>query len=48
MGKELRIRDMPEELHKSLRIRAVTEGTSLNGLVIDLLRQAMEKHGAKK
>jgi plasmid stability protein len=48
MATELRIRNMPESLHRSLKIRAVTEGVDLNNLVIELLRQAMEKHGPKK
>ena len=48
MATELRIRDVPEELHRSLKIRAVTEGVPLNDLVIDLLRKAVEKPAGKK
>lgn len=48
MATELRIRRVPEELHKSLKLRAVAEDKDLNDLVIELLRQAMEKHQSKK
>ncbi len=40
---ELRIRDLEQDLHKALRHLAVERGISLNALVKDLLRQAMEK-----
>ena len=40
---ELRIRDLEQDLHKALRHLAVERGISLNALVKELLRQAMEK-----
>ena len=48
MATELRIRRVPEALHKALKMRAVAEDVDLNDLVIELLRQAMEKHAGKK
>lgn len=48
MATELRIRDMPGDLHKALKVRAVMDGVSLNDLVIDLLRKAVEKPQGKK
>jgi predicted HicB family RNase H-like nuclease len=38
---------MPETLHKALKLRAVAEEVDLNDLVIELLRQAVEKPGKK-
>jgi len=48
MATELRIRRMPEGLHKALKLRAVAEDIDLNDLVIELLRQAMEKPAGRK
>jgi predicted HicB family RNase H-like nuclease len=48
MATELRIRHVPEALHKALKLRAVQEEVDLNDLVIELLRQAVEKPSGKK
>ena len=44
---EMRIKKVPEELHKSLRKWAIDEGQTLNDWVIALLQRAVDKRGNK-
>ncbi|MDP3711443.1 MAG: hypothetical protein Q8R60_03015 [Mycobacteriales bacterium] len=39
----LQIRNVPEELHRSLKARAALQGRSLSELALDELRRAMER-----
>lgn len=42
---ELRIRGMPEDLRKNLRLVALQEGVSMNQWVIDTLQAAVDERG---
>ena len=44
----LYIKDFPDDLHRALRIRAAEEGTSLKGIVIRLLWEALKREEPKK
>lgn len=43
----LYIKEFPDDLHKELKIRAAEEGTSLKGIIIELLRQALKEQPKK-
>lgn len=40
---ELRIRRMPDDLHKWLKINAIETGVSLNDFILKLLKKKMEE-----
>jgi plasmid stability protein len=42
MSKMVQIRNMPEDLHRSLKVRAVAEGLSLSDYLIRELQRAMQ------
>lgn len=39
---DLRITEVPDDLHRALKIRAAEKGVSLKDLIIDLLTEALE------
>jgi len=39
---EMRIRDLPEDVHKALKLHAVREGIRLNDLVVQILVAAVK------
>jgi plasmid stability protein len=41
MPSNLQIRNVPDELHRALKIRAVREGKSMSELVLDQLRATL-------
>jgi predicted HicB family RNase H-like nuclease len=43
MAKAVLIRDFPEDLHKRARLQAVTEGTSLKGLILKAVAEYLKK-----
>lgn len=45
---DLFIKDFPPDLHRELKIRAAQEGTSLKGIIIELLWQALKEQPTKK
>ncbi len=45
---ELRIKNVPENLHKQFKLLCVEESISINQKVIDLLRQAVAGKGKPK
>jgi plasmid stability protein len=47
MATEFRIHNLPESVHKALKIKAVNEGVPLNDLIISILRAAVEKQRKK-
>ena len=42
--KQVLIRNVPEELHKNLRIMCLEKGLSMNQELIRLIQEAVEKH----
>jgi len=42
--KKILIRNVPEELHKKLRIMCLEKGTSMNQELIRLIQDAVEKY----
>jgi hypothetical protein len=40
---EMRIRDLPEDVHKALKLHAVRKGIRLNDLVVQILAASAEK-----
>ncbi len=45
---EMRIRNIPEQLHKQFRILCIRDGVSINDLIIRLMKEAVEKAGLEK
>ena len=45
---EMRIRDIPEELHIQFKIMCAEKRISMNKLMIQLMREAVEKHRKEK
>jgi predicted HicB family RNase H-like nuclease len=45
---QIRVRDLPPALHRDLKVWAAQEDTTLNELVIEILRAAVEKRAGKK
>jgi plasmid stability protein len=43
MAKAVLIRDFPDDLHKRARLRAVTEGTSLKGIILKAVAEYLER-----
>ena len=43
MATEFRIHNMPEDLHKALKLKAVTDDLPLNDLIIQILQAAVDK-----
>ncbi len=41
--KTIQIRGVPDELHRSLKMRAAAEGTTLSDLALTELRRALER-----
>jgi len=39
--------DIPEELHRKIKIQAVKEGMKLNGLTIKIFNEYLSKHSNK-
>jgi len=44
----MRIREIPDELHKDFKIMCVDKKISMNDLVIQLMKEAVEKYKQKK
>jgi plasmid stability protein len=44
---EMRIRNIPENLHKRFKMMCVDEGTSINEKAIRLIKEAVEKWDRK-
>lgn len=42
------IKEFPDDLHRALKIRAAEEGTSLKGIIIDLLWKQLQAGQPKK
>jgi len=45
---QFRIRDMPDALHRDLKVWAAQDQVTMNELVINILKAALEKHQGKK
>ncbi len=45
---ELRIRDVPEDIRKAMKIACAKQGISMNARLIELMRTYCEKHGELK
>jgi predicted HicB family RNase H-like nuclease len=41
---EMRIKRIPDEVHKRLKIQAVVQDVSLNDLIVRILREAAERN----
>ena len=44
----MRLKNVPDEIHRELKITAVREGISLNDLVIQILRREIERQPRKR
>ena len=45
---EMRIRDIPDELHVQFKVMCAEKRISMNKLIIQLIREAVEKHRKEK
>ena len=45
--KDLRIRNMPEDLHRRIKTFRVSKGVSMNDYLIKLIKEAVEKEVKK-
>jgi plasmid stability protein len=45
---QVRIRDIPDPIHRTLKSWAALEGKSLNDLLVEILKQAVERKYPKK
>jgi plasmid stability protein len=45
---QIRVRDLPDAIHRDLKVWAAQDQVTLNELVIGILKAALEKHQGKK
>jgi plasmid stability protein len=45
---QIRVRDLPDALHRDLKVWAAQEQITLNDLVLNILKAAVEKRQGKK
>lgn len=45
---DMRIRDLPDELHRDLKVAAAMDRMTLNKLIVQLLQAAMDKRNRSK
>lgn len=43
MSKMIQVRNVPDHLHKKLKVRAAEQGISLSDLILDELRRVVER-----
>ncbi len=47
MSKMIQVRNVPDQLHRKLKVRAAEEGISLSDLILDELRRVAEQPSMK-